>query len=286
MPDWLEVLIRTIASISILFLFTKLIGKRQISQLSLFEYITGLSIGNLAASLSIELDQGWYLILIAISTWVVISLLIEFVELKSKKMRDAIDGKGMVLVEHGKVLEDNLKKEKMTNDELMVQLRQKNAFKLTDVEFAIMESNGQFSVLLKKENQPITPKDLQLKVKSESAAQMVIMDGEIMDEPLVKAGYSRRWLKTELEKLGVMQQNVFIAQVDGSGGLYVDLYDDEQQVPQMQEKPALLATLKKCEADLELFALTSKNKPAKDMYARCASQLEEMILQVKPLLRE
>jgi uncharacterized membrane protein YcaP (DUF421 family) len=286
MYEWLEITLRTILAVVVLFLLTKLLGKRQISQLSLFEYITGISIGNLASYLSLDTDKSWFLGILAMAVWVTISLLIGIFELKSKKLRDMIDGKGRILVEHGKVLEDNLKKEKLTSDELMEQLRQKNAFKLKDVEFAIMEPNGQVSVLLKKENQPLTPKDIGLRMAPEYVPQMVIMDGEIMDEALFKEGYTRRWLHTELEKIGVTQQNVFIAQTDGMGGLYVDLYDDKIQVPKLQEKPAVLATIKKCEADLELFGLTTKNKAAKDMYAQCAAQLENLIIEVKPFLRE
>jgi uncharacterized protein YbcC (UPF0753/DUF2309 family) len=113
---------------------------------------------------------------------------------------------------------------------------------------------------------------------------MVIMDGKIMDEPLATLGLSREWLNTELEKLGAAIENVYIGQVDSYGQLYVDLFDDQIKVPMPQKKAALFATLKKCEGDLMLFGLTTKNKKAKEMYEQCAKQMEEIIAELRPVL--
>ena len=127
-------------------------------------------------------------------------------------------------------MEDNLKKERYTTDELLELLRKKDVFQVSDVEFAVLEPTGDLSVMLKKENQPLTPKDLNLTVASIKDPQTVIMDGEIMDEPLATIGRSRAWLHTELEKLGVTIENVFLGQVNSYGQLTVDLFDDKLQV--------------------------------------------------------
>ena len=264
---------------------TKMLGKRQVSQLSFFEYITGITIGSLAAYISLDLEANWYLGLISLGVWIACSLGIEFLQLKSKKMRDFIDSKGTVLIRDGKVLEDNLKKERLTTDELMEQLRKRSVFKLADVEFAIMEPSGEINVLLTRENQPLTPNHLGIKVAPEEEPQAIIMDGEIMDEALATIGFSRGWLKTELDKLGVTIENVFLGQVDSYGQLYVDLFDDKIMVPVPQEKATLFATLKKCEGDLMLFGLTTNNKAAKEMYEQCSKQMEEIIAQLKPVLK-
>ncbi|MNN44491.1 hypothetical protein D3C81_1587840 [compost metagenome] len=207
-------------------------------------------------------------------------------QIKSKKARDLIDGKGTILIKDGKILEDNLKKEKLTNEELLEQLRKKNIFQAAQVEFAIMEPSGEINALLKNEYTPITPSHLGIKVAPESEPQNVIMDGEIMDEGLAAAGLSRQWLNTELEKLGVSSDNVYVGQVDTYGQFNVDLYDDKLKVPQPQEKASLLAQLKKCEADLEMFALSSENKKVKDMYGDCSMQLQQVIDQVRPILSQ
>lgn len=285
MPLEFEVVYRTLLAVVVLFLITKLLGKRQVSQMSMFEYITGITIGSLAAYISLDLDANWYLGIIAISVWAFVSLGIELLQLKSKKVRDFVETKGRILIKDGKLLEDNLKKERITTDDLMEQLRKKMVFKVADVEFAVMEPSGDINVLLTRENLPLTPKLLGIKVAPEQEPQTVIMDGKIIDEPLATIGLSREWLNTELEKLGVAIENVFLGQVDSYGQLFVDLYDDDIKVPLPQNKAALFATLKKCEADLMLFGLTTKNKKAKLMYEQCVYEMEEIIADLEPLLR-
>lgn len=284
MPDWLEVALRTLLSIVILFALTKLLGKRQVTELSFFEYITGITIGSLAGNIPFHLDGAWYLGVVSLAIWAAVSLGIEYLQLKSKTIRNWVDGQSTILIQEGKILEDNLKKEKLSTDELLEQLRKKNIFKAADVEFAIMEPSGDINVLPAKENQPLTPKHLGLKVGTEREPKAVIMDGNILDEPLTTLGLNRQWLKTELEKLGVALENVFLGEVDSYGQLYVDLYDDQIQVPKPQQKALLLATLKKCEADLEMFGLSSKRQSAKVMYEQCAKQLQQVIDDVKPYL--
>jgi hypothetical protein len=105
-----------------------------------------------------------------------------------------------------------------------------------------------------------------------------------MDEPLATIGLSRQWLNTELNKLGVPIENVFLGQVDAYGQLYVDLFDDQIKVPLPQKNAALFAILKKCEADLMLFGLTTRHKKAKQMYEQCAKQMERVISELKPVL--
>ncbi|UQZ36594.1 hypothetical protein C2I18_25480 [Paenibacillus sp. PK3_47] len=285
MPEWFEVIWRTSFAVVVLFLLTKLLGKRQISQLSFFEYITGITVGDLAASISLDTDKTWYLGLIALIVWVLFSLMIEFLKIKNKKTRDFIDFKSTVLVKDGKILEDNMRKERISSDELLEELRKKDVFKLADVEFAIMESDGAINVLLTRENQPLTPKDLGIKLAPEQEPQIVIMDGKIMDASLEKRGLSRSWLQGKLENLGLTEANVFLGQVDTYGELTIDLYADNIQTPQLQDKPQVYALLKKCEADLELFSLSTKNKNAKLMYGEGSEKLQLLLKELQPFLQ-
>jgi uncharacterized membrane protein YcaP (DUF421 family) len=283
-PDWFSIVLRTLLAIIFLFAMTRLLGKRQVSELSMFEYITGITIGSLAAYISLDLDSNWYLGVISLIVWVSVSLLFEFIQLKSKTFRDIVDNKSTVLIKDSKLLEDNLKKERISTDELLERLRNKNIFNTADVEFAVLEPSGNLNVLLTRENQPLTPKHLGIQVSPEQETQTVIMDGKMMDEPLATIGLNRKWLYTELDKIGVAIDNVFLGQVDSYGQLTVDLFDDQIKVPKPQIRATLLATLKKCEADLELFALTTQQKEAKSMYSECSAQLQETINQIKPLL--
>lgn len=284
MPDELMIVWRTLIAVVVLFIMTKVLGKRQVSQLSLFEYITGITIGSLAAYISLDIDTKWYLGIIALVVWVAVSLGIEFLQLKSKKGRDFIDGKATTLIRDGKILEENLKKERLTTDELLEKLRKNRAFKVADVEFAVMEPSGDINVLLKKEHLPITPHHLGIKVAPEQVPQVVVMDGKIVDEPLAEIGLTREWLNTELDKLGLALDNVLLGQVDAYNQLYIDTYDDQMSVPLPQNKAILYATLKKCEADLEMYGLTTDNKTAKQMFEHCSSQMEQAIKELKPIL--
>ncbi len=284
MPQWLEIAFRTLMAVAVLFVVTKLLGKRQVTQLSVFEYITGITLGSLAAYISLDLEVSWYLGFVALGVWALVSLAIEYLQMKFRPVRDFIDGKARVLIKDGKVLEDNLKKERVSIDELMDELRRKRVFKVADVEFAVMEPSGEINVLLTRENQPLTPRHLGIRVAPEQEPQNVIMDGKIMDEPLATIGLSRAWLDTELNKLGVALENVFIGQVDAYGQLYVDLYDDQIKMPEPQKKAALYAVLKKCEADLEMFALSTRNQKAKQMYEHNSKRMRKLLAELKPIL--
>ncbi|MDW7617493.1 DUF421 domain-containing protein [Peribacillus simplex] len=285
MPDWLDVFLRALLFIIILFLVTKLLGKKQLSQLSYFEYVVGITIGSIGAEVITGLEQSISLGIIGIVTTAALPFIVGFISLKSKKFRNLVEGKGTVFIKDGKIMEDNLKKERYTTDELLELLRKKDVFQVSDVEFAVIEATGDLSVMLKKENQPLTAKDLNLGVASVKEPQTVIMDGEILDEPLATIGRSRGWLHTELEKLGVTIENVFLGQINSYGELTVDLFDDILQVPSPQERPLLLSTMKKCQADLELFALGTENKEAKQIYEKNSEKLQKAIDNVTHILK-
>ncbi|WP_226034539.1 DUF421 domain-containing protein [Aquibacillus saliphilus] len=277
MPEWVEVIIRSVGLVIIVFVVSKLFGKRQLGQLSVFEFISGIVVAVIAANVSIGLGISFAHGLLSLSIWFLIPVLLGLLALKSKPVRDLVEGKGTIFIKDGKIMEDNLKKERFSSDDLLEKLRAKNVFQAADVEFAVLEADGDLSVLPKKENQPLTPKDLAIKVAPIKEPQAVIMDGEVLYEPLSTVGLSLNWLETELDKLGVSVENVYLAQVDSYGQLNVDLFDDKLQVPSPQEKPLLLATMKKCQADLELFALSTENQAAKKMYSKNSQKLQTAV---------
>ncbi|WP_327205082.1 DUF421 domain-containing protein [Paenibacillus sp. Soil750] len=285
MPDWILIAIRALSTLMFLFVLTRILGKKQISQLTFFEYVIGITLGDLAGNISTDVEANYFHGVIAILIWVLVPLVLELLTLKSKILRLWFEGNGRVLIKDGKILEGNLKKERYTGDELLEQLRTKGVFRVADVEFAMLESSGDLSILLKSENQPLTPNHLGLKLPIEKPTQAVMMDGVIQNEPLAAAGKSRGWLQSELEKMSVAKENVFLGQVDTHGELSVDLFDDQIVLPVSTERPAVLACLKKCEADLELYSLTTNNSEAKQMYETCSMQLTQIIQQVHTILR-
>lgn len=285
MPEWMIILLRSSGMFIVTLLLVRLIGKRQTAKLTFFDLVTGVTIAGIVAAISLNLVVNPVNGLIALAVWTALPALIYVLSIKYKAIRDIVQGKETVLVNHGKVLEDKLLEARFTPEDLLSQLRRKNVFNVADVEFAVMEPTGDLSVLLKKDKQPVTPKTLGMKVGQEGVPQTVMLDGVIMDEPLAAMGLNRSWLHTELEKAGVAPENVFIAQVDSVGQLYLDLFDDTLQVPQPKAKELLHATLKKCQADCELFALATKNHKAKKMYENSAGVLAEAVRDLEPLLK-
>jgi uncharacterized membrane protein YcaP (DUF421 family) len=286
MLNWVEIVIRSFTFLIALFLLTKWLGKKQLAELSFFEYVTGITIGSIAAEVTMGLERHIMHGLIAMSIWTLFPIIMGLISLKNKKIRDFVEGKATIVIKDGKVMEDNLKKERYSIDELMEELRSKNVFQISDVEFAVIEPNGDVSVLLKKENQPLTAKDIQLNQPSVKEPQTVIMDGLILDEPLSTAGLNRGWLHEELEKLEITVDNVFLGQIDSYGQLTVDLYDDKINVPSPQEKPLLLASLKKCQADLELFSIQTESEKAKQLYNKNSQKLNRLLSKLTPLLND
>ncbi|REJ25015.1 MAG: hypothetical protein C6W54_05490 [Bacillaceae bacterium] len=285
MPEWVEVIIRSLAIIAGLFFISKLLGKKQLSKLSFFEYVVGITIGDIAGTLSMDTNLNLTNGIISIAIWVMIPVIISFISMKSPSFQQFIEGKPTVFIKNGKIMEENLKKEKYPLAALLEQLRKNNVHHASDVEFAILETTGELSILLKKEKQPITVGDIKTNVAPVKEPQTVIMDGKIMDEALSTTGLNRRWLKEKLDQLGVAVENVFLAQVDSYGQLTVDLYDDKVKVPEPVEKQLLLSSLKKVEADFELYALQTENTEAKNMYVRNRKKLAEMIKTLTPFLQ-
>jgi uncharacterized membrane protein YcaP (DUF421 family) len=284
MPGWFFIISRSLIFLVLLFITTKVLGKKQISELSFFEYVAGITIGSIAGEVVTGLERSMTHGAVAIVAFGLVTYLVNFLSIKSKKFSDFAEGKSTVVIKDGKILENNLKKEKYTLDELSALLRQKDIFRVADVEFAVLEPRGNLSTLLKRENRPLTPKDLQMKMPNEKEPQTVIMDGNIIDESLRCAGKGRGWLYTELEKLGVTLDNVFLGQVDSYGEITLDLYDDKIQVPTPAQRPLLLATLKKVQADLEIFSLQTECEKSKAMYKKNSVKLQETIDKLSPYL--
>ncbi|WP_141432772.1 DUF421 domain-containing protein [Bacillus sp. 03113] len=222
----LSTLIRSIFIIIGLFVITKIQGKKQLSKLSFFEYIVGITVGDIAGTISMDsrlkLSEG----ITALLIWAIFPLIISILSLKSKPFRDFVEGTSTTFIENGNVLEKNLKKEKYSTDELLEQLRKKNVFSLADVEFASLDSNGDLSVLLKKEKQPVLIEDLVQNYKPIKVPQTVITDGSVYYEGLRKAGLTHAWLMVQLENRKLSINDIFLAQIDYNGNLYIDTYDD------------------------------------------------------------
>ncbi|WP_226670628.1 DUF421 domain-containing protein [Metabacillus litoralis] len=227
MPGWIEVIIRSISIIFGLFFITKILGKKQLSKLSFFEYIVGITVGDIAGTLSMDLELNLVNGITSILVWFSIPIFISIIALKSKGFRDIVEGKARTFIQDGKILEENMKVEKYSTDELLEQLRKKNIFQISDVEFAILETNGELSVLLKKEKQPVKWEDLfNSKGNIGERPITIIMDGQFLEKTIYEAGYSLDWIKEKLRSRKKAVKEIFLGQIDVRGDLYLDFYQD------------------------------------------------------------
>jgi uncharacterized membrane protein YcaP (DUF421 family) len=285
-PTTIEVIYQSVIAFFVLFVLARLLGKRQIAQLTFFDYIVGITIGNIAATWSLD-DAKTRHAIISLLIWTFLSLLLAWIQRKSYRGRILLDGRPRVLIQNGNILEDNLRKVKMSVEELLLLLRQKDVFKLSDVEYAVLENNGSLSVMKKSDAEPLTPKSAGMLVVEEHEPRIVIIDGHLMERSLAETGYTKEWLLGELMKQGANRvEDVFLAQIDAKGNVYVDLYHDQVKLPAMKKKMLLAATLKKLQADLEQFALETQNEAAKQSYERMARDLKQLLAEATPYLKE
>lgn len=198
----LEVIIRSLLSLTTLFIVTKIIGKKQVSELSLFDYVIGISIGNFAAEISLSNDIQYINAFVAVLVFGIISYGVSLWSLKSMRMRGFFLGKPTILIQEGHIIKKNLKKVRMNINELLQQCRTNGNFDLNEVEYAIMESNGQVSILPKSQNRPVTVQDMNLKVKKSCICANVIIDGKVIYDNLSNMNKSNEWLMHELKVQG------------------------------------------------------------------------------------
>lgn len=223
--ELLHVFFTSTGSIIALFLLTKIMGKRQISQLSMFDYINGITIGSIAAEMATSLEDDFFKPLLAMVIYALAATLISYIGCKSIKLRKFLESEAVVLLESGKIYKENLKKAKLDLDEFLMQCRNEGYFDISEIEAAVLETNGQISFLPKSKNRPATPEDLSLDVSIEKINATVILDGVVLQDNLKHIGNNEEWLKKELKKQGISKVgDVFLAtcNIDGQLNVFKD----------------------------------------------------------------
>lgn len=212
--ELIEVSLRCLISLIALFLTTKLLGKKQVSQLSLFDYVIGISIGNFAAEISVELSTPFPNGLISIIIFGLVAYLVSLLTMKSIILRRFIIGTPTPIIQQGKILEKNLKKVKLDINDLLEECRNNGYFDISEIEYALMEANGKVSILAKGEYQTPTIKDLKLKPRNQGLCANVIIDGKIMERNLKEIKKDEKWLLKEIKVKGYKIEDILLATVD------------------------------------------------------------------------
>lgn len=209
--DILEVCLTSLGSLVVLFISTKLIGNKQISELTMFDYINSITIGSIGAEMATDLEN-FHLSLTAIVVYTIIILIVSHVTEKSIKARRILTGTSIILMENGKLYPKNFSKSKLDINEFLTQCRINGYFNLDEIDTAILEQNGKISILPKVASRPVNTKDLNLAVTQEKISVNVILDGSIMEDNLKRSGNDIEWLRHELEKQNITSvSDVFLA---------------------------------------------------------------------------
>ena len=200
--NFFYVVMKSVVSIIILFLLTKMMGRKQISQLNLYDYVVGITIGSVAAEISTNVDSDFFSGIVVMTVYSLVSIIISYLTEKSIKLRRFLIGVPIVIMENGQILEDSLKKSKFDINDLLQEARINGYYDLSQINYAIMEANGTVSFLPKRVFSPILCDDLNLKVDKDGIVSNVVIDGEIMINNLKTIDKSKRWLVNNLKDLG------------------------------------------------------------------------------------
>lgn len=214
-------------SILVLFFMAKVLGYRQISQMTLFDYIIGITIGSIAAEMATDLET-FTQPLTAMVVYTLVAWLIDVATNKSLKARRFIMGKSLILFDKGILYNENLRIAKMDIQEFMIQCRNNGYFNLDGIQTAVLEPNGKISILPKASDRPLTPQDMKLTPTQEMLVANVIVDGQVMAENLKHSGKDEAWLQKQLSAKGIASaKDVFLATCDSQGKctVYVRMAD-------------------------------------------------------------
>lgn len=229
--ELLKVALTSLGSIVVLFILTKIMGKRQMSQLSMFDYINGITIGSIAAEMATALEQDYRMPLLAMVIYAVVATGVSILDNKSLVARRLLTGKPVVLYNGGKLYKKNLKSSRMDISEFLSECRVGGYFDLAQLETAILEPNGRVSFIPKAECRTVNPSDLNLTPKQEKMVCNVILDGTIMRDNLKNIGKDDLWLAKALKEVDARNiSDIFLATCDAENTLRV-YYKIENEVP-------------------------------------------------------
>lgn len=219
---YISVMWKTVFSFLLLWALCRLEGKSQISQLTLFDYITGITIGSMAANIMMP-DNPVLPLALGMALWSGLSVLFHWLNQKGRAVQRVVDGIPMMLVRNGRIEEGNLRKSRISLAELEMMLREKGFFNLSEVESAIMETDGKLSVLPRSRYRPVQPRDLGLHPGYEGVPHLVVQEGRVISRALAEVGLPEDWLHAELARQGIHSTDqVFAAWLGTDGRLTVD----------------------------------------------------------------
>ncbi len=223
---YLQIAIETIITFFVLLALTRLLGKKQLSHLTFFNYVTGITIGSMAANMVILSTKDYTKDLLSLVIWCLLTIIISYISLKSGKIRVILDGQPTIIIKHGKIDRKALKRTGVNIDDLTMLIRQNQIFSITEIDFAILEPDGRLSILKKPEYQGTQKSDLNIYPSPPTYLPIeIITDGKLLPKNLLEVGKSRDWLKNELSRAHIKEiDEVFYAEIQSDGSLFIQKF--------------------------------------------------------------
>ena len=213
--ELLHVFLTSVGSVVFLFILTKLLGNKQMSQLSMFDYINGITIGSIAAEMATALEDDFLLPMIGMAVYTAAALLISLVASHSIKLRKFLIGRPLILYDNGKLYRECMKKAKLDLNEFLTECRNNGYFNLSGIQTAILETNGKISILPAASSRPVTPADMNLSPAQEKLPVNLIIDGSVLADNLKAIGKNEKWLQNQLHAQGYHDfREIFLATCD------------------------------------------------------------------------
>ena len=228
MEQYIEILLKTVVAFIGILVVSKLLGKKQMSQMSFLDYAAGIVLGVIAAAVCIDRGNNTGIWMWALGIFALLYLITGKLTVKSRPLRKLLEGEPAVVIHNGKILEHNMARMRYDMENLLAQLRERNVFNIADVEFAVAETNGGLSVLMKSQKRPVTPQDLGIPTKYEGLPSEIIVDGLVVYQNLQQNNLDEQWIITELKNRGYNSpREIKYASLDVDGNLYIDEKEDK-----------------------------------------------------------
>jgi uncharacterized membrane protein YcaP (DUF421 family) len=216
------VILKTFIAFFILLILTRILGAKQISQMTFFTYITGITLGNVAAEMMVNRDIPILSGLTGMVLWSLLVFVIEFINLKSLKARTVLDGEPTIVIKNGVVQRKAMARQRLNMDDLSMMLRNNKIFSIKEVDYAIFEPNGKLSVLKKVEQESVTKTDMQVPVNPRVfLPATLIVDGKVVKRNLRELNVDENWLGGQLQAAGLKRDDVMFAEIQEDGSLYM-----------------------------------------------------------------
>lgn len=219
--EFLYIIILSVVSLAVLFIITKVIGFRQISEMSFFDYVIGITIGSIAAEMSTNIDLEWWKGITAMAVYGIIGVILSLLSQKSLAARKIISGKPIILIEKGKIIKKNMKKARIELDDLLSSARGNGYFNLSDIDYAIMETTGKISFQPVGQKRNLNPKDFNFAPQNEGIYINIIMDGNIIEDNLSVAGITKKELGNMLKARGEKIEDIILGTIDSNKQLSI-----------------------------------------------------------------